>query len=40
MDGHKNREHIGRNEISRLNSRETCKIGIHEKQLRRRMAKN
>ena len=33
MDGYKNREHIGRNEASRLNSGETGKIRVHEKQL-------
>jgi hypothetical protein len=31
MDGHKNREYIGRNEASWSNLRKTGKVRIHEK---------
>ena len=40
MDGYKNWEHVGRNEASWLNSGETGKVRVHEKQLWRRLAKN
>lgn len=40
MDGYKNRGYIGRDEVSRLNSRKTGKVGIHEAQLRRRVAES